>query len=157
MEIINNMQSAWKDDSFYVQTISTNGVSILRAGAVGFLASRISGVGLPKDQAVYSVIYKIAKIFLDFIEKKFIEKPLLSDEHLEKSLRFFIKGELCQGFAEKVYSLTGKKVVIFSWKDLLFSRKVRFDFIKVIFVNLVINGAIDFTTSLVFPKPREAS
>ncbi len=157
MEAIKNLQLAWKNDSFYMQTTSRNGASILRAGTVGFLVSRISGVGLPKDQAVFSIIYEITDIFLKFVEKKIIEKYLPSNKDDDIFLRSCLRWVLCQSFAGKVCSLTGKKVVVFSLRELLFSQKTRLDYIKKIFAAFAVDVAIYFTKSLVFPKPREAS
>ncbi|MGL5263667.1 MAG: hypothetical protein ACRDAI_03700 [Candidatus Rhabdochlamydia sp.] len=156
METIKNLQLAWENDSFYMQTTSRNGASILRAGAVGFLASRISGIGLPKNEAVRSIIFEITNIFLKFVEKKIIEKYLPSNKDDEIFLRSFLRLFLCENFTRKVCSLMGKKVVIFPLRELLFSQKTRVDFIKDLFAKYVIETTIDFTTSLVFPTPREA-
>lgn len=157
MEAIKNLQLAWKNDSFYMQTTSRNGASILRAGTVGFLASRISGVGLPKDQAVFSIIYEITDIFLKFVEKKIIEKYLPSNKDDDIFLRSFLRWFLCENFTRKVCSLMGKKVVIFPLREVLFSQKTRIDCIKLRVTEAVTFVAINFTASLIFPKPREAS
>lgn len=160
MEAIKKLHSAWRNDSFYMKTTAINGASVFEAGAVGFATSRIAGVGFPRDQAIYSVIFRISMIFVEFIENTVVKKPLLSDgkedKIIEKFLRFLVKRALCGSLTKNVCPLLGARKII------LFPLIPNLSIIKLIFVQVIIEEAIETTIKLssflLFPpKPRESS
>lgn len=149
--VIKNLELAWQNDSFYVQTTSRNAANISKAGVAGCIAGRITGVISPRDGAIYSMAGKVSDIFVKFIENKFVKEPLLSDEGLEKDLRWLVRIGLSFYLSRGICSLTRVRgLEIFGFNK----ATMRF-----VCVEIAINVVLGMTFKALFssPEPEGAS
>ncbi|MDQ5956127.1 MAG: hypothetical protein ACH349_00705 [Candidatus Rhabdochlamydia sp.] len=105
MEIAERLRLAWQNDSFYMNTTFRKAVDIFIAGAIGYMAGRITKVISPRDGAIYSVAGIVSNTFINFMESRFIKGSLISDKDLEKDLRYFVKMGLNCHFSRSICSL----------------------------------------------------
>lgn len=131
-----NLELAWRNDSFYMQTNSKKAISIFKAGVAGYWASRVTGAFSPKDSAFFSAVARTSFIFIQFIESRFVKNPLMSedDKCLENLLREVTKGVLSHVINTKICSLMGIKVLEITWEDINMTT-VKF-FISKVFIGI---------------------
>ena len=53
MTTIESLKSSWQNDSFYMQTTFINAAYVFKAGVVGCLAGRITGLFLPEMERFF--------------------------------------------------------------------------------------------------------
>lgn len=105
MEIAECLRLAWQNDSFYMNTTFRKAVDIFIAGAIGYMAGRITKVISPRDAAIYLVAGIVSNTFINFMESRFVKGPLISNKDLEKGLRNLMKMGLHIHFSTSICSL----------------------------------------------------
>lgn len=150
MEIARHLQSAWQNDSFYMQTASRNAASVFESGIVGCMVARIIGVISPKDGAIYSASKRVFEIFIDSMENRFAKEFFMSDcdedEKLEEILREMIKTFLADCLSMSFCSLVKTKSVrTFNTMGLQFAG-----------LSLIIHFIIGKALNRLFPSPNPA-
>lgn len=154
MKIVQRLQSAWQNDSFYMQTTSRNAASIFKAGAVGVLAGRITKVISPRDGAIRSIANKVSDTFVNFMENRFAKEPFMSDEDkdLEKDLRLLVKIGLNYRLSTTICSLARMR----GFEKMKGLRVFGFNIAVIQFlgVSFAINIAIEMAFKALFPSPE---
>lgn len=144
MSVIKNLELAWQNDSFYVQTTSKKAASIFGSGVFGYMAGRISGATSPRDGAVLSVVHRVSDTFIKFIENRFVKDPFMSDADDEKTVRFLTRLVVSLILTNKMLSLANV-------------RQLRLlPYIKLVFTEVVIECAFTKIAYAFFPslQPR---